>query len=870
VAGGDPLLERSEQLRELDSALGSVRRDSVGFLLMVGGEAGVGKTALLRRFAEQQRESQRVLWGACEALLTPEPLGPLFDVAEQTGGELAATVAGDALPHEVTGALIRELNRRAPTILVIEDLHSADEATLDVLKLLGRRLEQVRALVVASYRDDTLDDGHPLRVVLGDLAGGHRVGRVTVPALSEGAVEALAQPHALDGAELFRRTNGNPFFVTEVLAAGGGDIPPTVRDAVLARASRLSPAARKLLDAVAVAPGEVKIRRLEELNEADVENLDECVSSGMLTPTADGVMFRHELARLAVDEALKPGRRVSLHRKALAVFENSADAADLSVAAHHAEAAGDANATLRFAPRAAARASGLGAHREAAAHYGRALGFAEGVGIEERADLLERRAHECYLASRFDDAIEAEEMALDCYRELGDRRQEGSALQVLGRLYGFAGRPDDGAASCRAAIAVLEQLDPGRELALAYATLAQRSLNWEDVDGAISWGNRAVELAESLDDEEILVYALNTVGAAEFRNGGAKGLRILERGLDLAKRGDFEDHVGRGYVGLVFTATRQRSFALAARYLAAGLEYCEERGLDYWRLFLLACRAKCDLDEGRWSRAAETAAIVARDPRAWPIPRVLALTVVGVLRARAGDPDSASPLDEALKYAQPTGELQQIAPVVAAKAEAAWLAGLDDEVEAATTATIELALRRGAIWEAGELGVWRRRCGVAEDVAGVAEPYAAELAGEHERAAALWTELGCPYEAALALAGADEETSLRTALASFQELGAPPAAAIVTRHLHERGIRGVPRGPRRTTKENPAGLTTRELEVLELVAQGLRNADIAQRLFLSEKTVAHHVSAILSKLGVRNRGEASAEAVRLGIALPPR
>jgi DNA-binding CsgD family transcriptional regulator len=197
----------------------------------------------------------------------------------------------------------------------------------------------------------------------------------------------------------------------------------------------------------------------------------------------------------------------------------------------------------------------------------------------------------------------------------------------------------------------------------------------------------------------------------------------------------------------------------------------------------------------------------------------------------------------------------------------AWLEGDRDAVAAATKGALPLALERKAGWLIDELTGWRRRAGLDEDVpASAAEPYALQLAGEWARAAGLWTEVGCPYEAALALADADKEEPLRRALEELQRLEARPAAGIVARRLRERGARGLPRGPRPETQENPAGLTRRELEVLRLVAQGLRNAEIAERLFLAEKTVDHHVSAILRKLDVHTRGEASAEAVKLGLA----
>ncbi|HEY3191259.1 MAG TPA: AAA family ATPase, partial [Solirubrobacterales bacterium] len=263
VGEREALLERSEHLSALDAALNEVIAKSKGRLVLIGGEAGVGKTSLLREFCDRSPDSVRVLWGACEALLTPGPLGPLFDVAEVTRGELEELVSTGARPHEVTSALLRELGSRRATVLVLEDLHWADEATLDVVQLLGRKVETISTLVLASYRDDELDGGHPLRVVLGELATARAVTRLDLSPLSADAVGLLAAPHGVDAEDLYRRTGGNPFFVTEALAAEAQELPRTVRDAVLARARRLNPAARTLLDAVAVAPPQAPMWLLE-------------------------------------------------------------------------------------------------------------------------------------------------------------------------------------------------------------------------------------------------------------------------------------------------------------------------------------------------------------------------------------------------------------------------------------------------------------------------------------------------------------------------------------------------------------------------------------------------------------------------------
>ena len=303
------LLERSGQLAAFEGHLAAVRASSRGRIVLLGGEAGIGKTALVRRFCEQQTGSSRVLAGACDALFTPHPLGPFLDVAQATGGELEQLLAGGGRPHEVAMALVRELRGGSPTILVVEDLHWADEATLDVLKLLGRRIDSVPTLLLLTYRDDELDRGHPLRLLLGELPGGDEVVRLRLDRLSPSAVAELARSQGVDPDELYRKTAGNPFFVSEVLASGGALIPNTVRDAVLARAARLTAGARSVLEAVAVVPDQAEPWLLEVLAPESLAHLPECLASGMLTAGREGVAFRHQLARLAVEDSLDPVRR---------------------------------------------------------------------------------------------------------------------------------------------------------------------------------------------------------------------------------------------------------------------------------------------------------------------------------------------------------------------------------------------------------------------------------------------------------------------------------------------------------------------------------------------------------------------------------
>jgi DNA-binding CsgD family transcriptional regulator/ribosomal protein S18 acetylase RimI-like enzyme len=850
------LLERAAELSMLVDCLEAVGRSSRGHVLLVGGEAGVGKTTLLRRFCEARGQSARVLWGACDPLFTPSPLGPLLAVAEESGGELQAVVARGAMPYEVVTALGHELRARTPTVFVLEDVHWADEATLDVLRLLARRVETVPALVVASYRDDQLDRAHPLRILLGELATSQTVGRMRLDRLSPGAVTRLAEPYGVDAEELYRKTAGNPFFVVEALAAGAEGIPDTVRDAVLARAARLSPEGAALLEAVAVVPPQAEPWLLEALAGDAADRLGECLASGMLVVESAGVAFRHELARLAVEASVPPHRKLGLHRAALAALaEPPAGAPDLARLAHHAEAAGDVDAVLRFAPAAAARAASLGAYREAAAQYARALRFGDRLPLARRAELLERRSYACYLADQNDAAVEAVEDALACRRQLGQRLEEGDSLRWLSQTLWCPGRTVEAERAAREAVTLLEALPPGRELAMAYANLAQTCSAAARSEEAVGWAGRALELAERLDDTEIAVHALATIGTCEF---GAEGRKKLEQSLQLAQRAALAEQVGRAYILLIGTAVGARRHGLATRYLQAGIDYCSDHGLERDRLYLLAYRARLELDQGRWQQATDSAAAVLGIPRTSITPRIFALVVLGLVRARRGDPGQWAPLEEAWALAEPTGELPRLAPVAAARAEAAWLEGDRDAVAEATEGVLPLALERNWRSLAGELAVWRRRAGLGGEVpAEVAEPYALQLAGDWARAAERWRELGCPYEAALALADAGEEAPLQRALEELQRLGARPAADVVARQLRELGVRRLPRRPRRATAANPAGLTARELEVLALLAADLRNAEIAARLHIAEKTAGHHVSAVLAKLGVRSRREAA-------------
>jgi DNA-binding CsgD family transcriptional regulator len=858
------LLERASFLQTLGEYADQARRGD-GRLVLVSGESGMGKTVLLEAF-QRRTTRTRWLWGACDGLLTPRPLGPLFDIAPQAGGDLAALCAGGAARDRLFTAFLAEIDSPAPfTAVVIEDVHWADEATLDLLSYAGRRLGRTRVLLLATYRDDELADDHPLRVVLGHLATQRATRRMQLAPLSQEAVRELVGERDVDAAELHRVTGGNPFYVTEMLAAGWPSVPPTIRDVMAARLARLSPATRRAVETAALMGARVDLPLLSSVPEGS--SVDECVATGILVADSSGVRFRHELVRMAVEQGIPPYRRAELHVRLLAALEERGDA-DPAVLAHHAEGAGDEKAVLRHAPEAARRSAALGAHREAAAQYERALRFAHEVDRPGMAALQEGVAGEYALLDRWPEVEVALRAALELRRQLGDDLSVGEDLRLLSVAFWRLCRGEEVIRAAEEAVRILAVLPPGRELASAYAYLGALYSEEGRNDESLELLERARVLGELLHEPGLESYALNMQGCNLLQQGH-DGTELIGQALGIALAADLQERTGLAYANLQEAASRLNMFAEAERYYAEGMAYCEDRELGVYSVCLQGWRAVTLVALGRWDEAADISAQMLGRHGISPVNRLNPLRTLGTIRGRRGEAGAWELLDEVLVSAENLGEPMWIVAVRAARAELRWLSGQPDLAIAEARSGYDRGLGCTDPWLFGSVASWLWRLGQpAGETSGLPEPYALAMAGDWSAAAAAWERLGRPYDAALARLGSEDEVALRQALAALDDLGARAAAAVARRRMKTLGITAIPRGPRPGTQAGPAGLTTRERQVLALLYEGLSDREISQRLFISERTVGHHVSAVLSKIGVSSRTAAAREAARMGVEVP--
>jgi DNA-binding CsgD family transcriptional regulator/tetratricopeptide (TPR) repeat protein len=854
------VLEREAELSALAEAVrGAARGD--GSAVLIYGEAGIGKSSLVETVRAQLPAEGRMFVGYCDDLATPRTLGPFRDLVGRLGADFSRAVTnGDR--DQMLAALHAELDWAGhPTVLVIEDVHWADDATADALRYLTRRIARLPAVLVLTYRDDELSRGDPLQGLLGLASRSDRVRHLPLRRLSPAAVQQLSAGSAVDAAGLFALTAGNPFFVHELLASAQGEsVPRTIVDAVMARVGRLDPAAQDVLEQLAVVPSTLDRWLVDALVPDSVAALAAAEQGGLLTVSARGISFRHELTRRAIVSSVPAARLIALNQRVLDALA-AHDGADVAQLVHHAAQAGDEDAIVRYGPVAARDAARAGAHREAVAHFGLVLEQAGRFTPGERADLLEQYAIECYTIGAADRAAAAQQQAVRLNRARGDRRALGGSLRWLSRMQWWAGNRGAAEQSGREAVEVLEPAGDDRLLALALSNQSQLSMLAHRPAESIGYGERAVALARQVQDAAITSHALANIGTAQWSLSDPAGEHTLAEALRVAlAAGDVEDAC-RAYANIVWNLLDRFRLAEAERYLVPGIELAERAEFLGFLSYLYIEQARLALAHGRWDDAVRLAGT---GLDAHPPVRCAALTVLGRVAVRRGQPDVGRLLGPAWRLAAGVDELQRTGPVAAARAEAAWLRGDMAAVTGAAAPVYAEAVRLGDEVHQAELGYWLAKAGQPVTPPGEL-PYAVQAAGRWREAAARWEAAGCPYEQAAALAESPDPGDLLTALGLLDELGAKPLGTSIRRRLSALGVTRVPRGPAGRTRANKAGLTSRQVDVLRLLSRGCTNAEIASQLVLSVRTVDSHVAAVLGKLGVASRRAAAARAAALGV-----
>lgn len=865
----EALFERHDHVQTLMAAVAAATtRHSTAVLLT--GEAGIGKTTLVREFLRRVGRGVKVMVGSCDDMLAPPALAPLRDAARGTGGPLERALA-EGSADQIFDALCAELDGAHPTVLVIEDVHWADDATLDLLHYLARRLYRLRVVLVLTFRDDEVDSRHPLRPVLGALADS-RVYRLALEPLSVESVRTLASGSGWDAADLHALTAGNPFYLTEVLASSAravaGSVPTSVVDAVLARLRSLDLSVLRTLEQLSILPGAVSLEVVREVVGDAFSELAVAERSGLIELGENGLRFRHEIARRALVQTLAPLRRRTMHAELVRKMLALDSPPPLSCLIHHAVAAGDVSTVLKYAPLAAREATRAGSHRQALVYFEALLPYVDSLPKVERAAVLDDYAWELHIAHRFAEAVVVGSNAIALREALASPVELAETLLKQSRHQLMAGDTSGALSTIDRAVSVAASTSSESvRAAAAYYRGAVLVLTGDPVAG-IAALTEARSLGAVAGRTDFVALCLNYLGVAhgELALQGAPARAYLRESLDLALANGDHEAAARGYTNLVELLFIQGEWESLPALLNEGSAFTSERGLWFHSYSLDAHVAMLQLRRGEWDLAESLFSRLSSSVEDPGLLDLFSTPAYGRLLARRGDPRAFELLSSAWSRAQKLRSMAGLRYAATAYVEWAFLNGRDDIAHAVRDGVLAL-LPHGFTPAFGELLRYLDRAGVeVSSIPGLAEGYAAGLSGSWRAAAASWERVGDPYEQALELASAGTAEAMLQALSILDELGATATATIVRRRLKAIGVQRIPRGVQTSTRNNPAGLTDRQLDVLTLLARGLTNAEIAQQLVVSVRTVDHHVSAILGKLGARTRRDAAAAASTLGIA----
>jgi hypothetical protein len=746
--------------------------------VLISGDAGIGKSALVRAFINGLAGDVTVHVGGCDDLVAPRSLGPFQDMAAEPAvrdSGIRTIIEAGTMP-EVLPALLAFLGR-GPSVAVVEDLHWADDATLDAMRYLARRVTNVPVVLVATFRDSGLAGDHPLTRLLGTLLG-EQVVRLPLASLSMAAVRDLGGFRDEEAADVHRITGGNPFFVTEVIAAGVDAVPATVRDAVLGRIAGLRTEVRELVRKISVVPGRAE-RWLAEALATGTEALVEAEGSGVLLGDAEDLSFRHELARRAVESSLTATERRNAHREVLDVLLGVSGVSRARLV-HHAAFGGRDRDLVEIGPEAAAEAARQGAHRQCAEILRLVLESPHTLSDDLTARLWSERSYSSYVVNRFEAAFTCAETAVALAHRAGDQHVLMDALPVLARAAMFARGPEAARRAAQGAVEVSRREGDRPRLAAALTELARSHSNLPSVSVVAQPSTvsaqaaaEALVIALDLNRPELVARSLCYRGEARMSRGDLSGFEDLEQAVELAVSDPRIETRVRCLVNVAGAAFRAGRLADVERSVTTGLALADECEFFAGQYRLRLTRAAARASSGAWDAAVDELEDLLRSPGEPGLMAPMARSVLARLLARRGEPHAGAVLAAAGADARRARSVYFTGVLEVAAAELGWLDGSLAEATPAMTDALRRMTVEGHVGVAAELTAYLRRAGVP--VAAPPDPpgpWAPTLAGRTAEAVAAWARIGERYEGAVVQTGSTDAAQRDEGLKTLVALGA--------------------------------------------------------------------------------------------------
>lgn len=846
------LVERESQLRALASAIEESTHS--GRVALISGEAGFGKTSLITAATDGLDHRFRVMSAACEPVGIPAPFAPLFDLLDHLPDELRCDIRSGARRPAVYGGML-DFIKNDRVVLILEDMHWADEATMGLTRYLGRRLEATNSTLIVTYRSEEVSPTHPLRLVIADVGRGAE--RIDLPALTLAGVEEMTRGLDMSASEVHEVTLGNPFFVEEIIRHPDQALPPTIENAILATAAQLPNEALDVLYLVAVSSDGLDLDLVTASVDEAETYLDIAVQRKLLVISHGRVACRHDLIRESILRAIPPGHLRSLHAGLLDALESrAAGSPDIARLAYHSLGAGDVQKSARYSLEAAKQASRVGAHRQAAFHYSNALEHSSAMSDETLDEALLEAAKEHSVINAFEKASALAARRIDLARDESDR------ARALAWLSFFRSRENDLPACRQAALPAIDALESqplSEELALALAVMAWVELVEGNQEEAIRYGDEAVAVARAAGASHVEVHAATSSGTARALQKDPAGPSLVEEASRLGVEKNLGEFAARALNNLGLLSLWRGRPREARDHFDELIEYTRSHELDAWYIAAIATRAWINVALGEWDDADLDLEVVLGQ-KTCRQTEIEILVAAARLRARRGDPGAIELVNRALAETETFSDHESLVIVCALALEAAWigLLPLEPALERYEALRRASALSTDASGR-GQLGYWARRLGLDPPEGPIPGAAGLEWDGAAFDAVSWWSTRGFVVEAAT-VSAIMPDTNRNEIFSTLSGLGAEGVIRGLQRELQRHGVRHIPRGERPTTRQHPAGLTSRQAEVLRLMASGMSNADIAEQLFISEKTASHHVSAILAKLNVTSRLQAVAMA----------